>query len=146
MISQSTLDTYRDAFTITTRTDGTDVIILRDNLPDDIRTNLLDILHDAKEKAGDFDLAYDIVRDACNLLPDIIEDLATFEPYDINIESASIYTYDRLQYLNIHNQYDIAQVLKETSSDDIANACAIWYDRIVQETIADLVDFFTHNS
>jgi len=146
MISQSHFDTYRDAFTTTTRNDGTDVIILRDNLPDDIRTNLLDILHDAKEKAGDFDLAYEIVSQSFELLPDTTEDLATFNPYDTYIESASIYPYDRLQYLNIHNQYDIAQVLKETSSDDIANACAIWYDRIVQETIADLVDFFTHNS
>lgn len=145
MISPSTLDTYRDAFTWTTRNGGEKITVLREPLPDDIQAHLLDILHDAKEKAGDFDLAYEIAAQAVELLPDTIEDLATFDPYDINIESASIYTYDRLQYLNIYNQYDIAQVFKETSSDDIANACAIWYDRIIQETLSDLVDYFINN-
>lgn len=146
MISQSTLRAYRDTFTTTTRSDETTVTILRDNLPDDIRAHLLDILHDAKEKSGNIDLAYDIVRDACDLLPDTIEALATFDPYDITVECASVYAYQRLEYLNPNNQYDITEVLKETNATDIATACAIFYDRIVQETIADMVDFFTHNS
>lgn len=79
-----------------------------------------------------FDQAYEILYDAINTI-----DISDLQDYDYaenqeynQKEFADVRTYTRLQYLTNNNQYDIAQILKETNSEDIATACAIWHDRV----------------
>lgn len=141
MISQLTLDTYRNAFTTVSRND-INITVLRDDLPPDIQDHLLERIQYISQRSS-LDLGYNIMRDVVSLLPSTLDELATFDAYDQTPDIASVYTYESLQYLTINNQYDITQILIETNADDIATACSMWYDITVQNSLADLVDTFT---
>ena len=102
----------------------------------DIKDFLLEIIYN-QNIGGASDLSYEIVASAIDLLD---EDTIESEEDYIDNDSASIYTYDRLQYLNINNQDEITEVLKEYETD-IQNACAYWYDNQVKNVYYQLKDY-----
>jgi len=53
--------------------------------------------------------------------------------YEQASDSASYYTAERLTYLNIWNQDEISDMIKNEGAGDIATACAMWYDRQVEQ-------------
>lgn len=102
----------------------------------DIKDFLLEIVYN-QNVGGSSDLSYEIIASAVDLLDE--DTIETEEDY-IDNDSASVYTYDRLQYLNINNQDEITEVLKEFETD-IQNACAYWYDGEVKNVYYQLKDY-----
>lgn len=96
---------------------------------------------------GNADLSYAIVADACSLIADTeLEDLNedTDDIFYEN-ESASVYTDERLGYLNMNNQYEISEKMKDLSLDDISTACAVWYDDMVRSVALELRDYILND-
>lgn len=112
----------------------------------------------AKEKIKDIyckltdnslnDLDYEIFYKAINTVVeaynnignDNIERLQEYVQDNYN-DFASVYTNDRLTYLNIHNESEIVDILKDFSCDSISTACAIWYDRQIQNACSVIIDY-----
>lgn len=86
------------------------------------------------------DLSYEICAKACELIAD--SDIKDLEGEDLfyESESASVYTSDRLGYLNNNNQGEISDKMKEYDSD-IQTACAVWYDDMVRNVALELRDY-----
>lgn len=124
--------TLQTAWETITSTDWTEVNVLND-LESPQGVYLSDIARQASDDMTLwFDQAYTILYDAINSI-DIadLQDYEYIENQEYNSkEFASVYTNARLQYLTVNNKYDIAQIMKELDSEDIATACAIWYDRV----------------
>jgi aspartyl-tRNA synthetase len=55
--------------------------------------------------------------------------------YDNYNDFASPYNADRLAYMDIHNEAEIVDIIKEYSCEYINEACAIWYDNQVKDAI-----------
>ena len=104
------------------------------------------IQFELNEETGTFELDYSIMNDACNYVSELEhKDLADpnwdyLDHMDMG-EFASVYTADRLSYLNIHNQDEVSQIMREYSLDDIQTACAVWYDRQVERAIGLLIEW-----
>ena len=84
-----------------------------------------------------FTQSYDIMYDAIALIADnteTVEDLADFYPTEYTDDIASIYYSEQLEYLNTGNMHDIAEIIKEHDCEDVATACAVWYEREVKDT------------
>jgi len=84
------------------------------------------------------DLDYQIFNEACDIVSEIYESDPTQEEaeqeiYEQASDTASIYTEDRLAYLNVFNEEDISDTMREYGIRSIADACAIWYDRQVEQ-------------
>ncbi len=85
------------------------------------------------------DQDYEIFAIACGVIGDVYasEKDATYDEIQDAIgeearESASIWTENRLGYLTMHNQDEVADIAREHECD-IAEACAVWYDREVEK-------------
>lgn len=61
--------------------------------------------------------------------------------YERSPDSASPYTAKRLGYLTIRNEEEISQIMREYSEPSIATACAIWYDKQVEEAAILIKDW-----
>lgn len=110
-----------------TRDDDTEYICFSDDAPEELRDIFID--HNSI-----IDVDYDIFRTACVLLsenPDKPED----ELHELADDCASVYTYDRLEYLSVMNQQEISDIMREYETEDIATACAIWYEQQVASAI-----------
>ena len=114
--------------------------IINEGIDKDFYSFIKDLVFEVN--SGNFDLNYEIVNDACNYIGDHEDDFEVID--DFTTEFSSVYTQTRLEYLNCENQYDISEVMKEISSDDIATACAVWYDRKVMEVIDELIAFLNN--
>ena len=92
---------------------------------------------------GQDDLSYEICAKACNEVAECDMDMLEGESDDIfyEMECASVYTSDRLAYLNMNNQSEISDKMKELGLDDIATACAVWYDDMVRSVALELRDY-----
>lgn len=80
-----------------------------------------------------FSRACDIVSEIYADKPDTTQDAATEEIYERASDCASVYTYQRLQYLDANNDQEITDTLKECNCTTISEACAVWYDRQVEQ-------------
>lgn len=85
------------------------------------------------------DLDYKVFSTACDLVhdmyfdqPEASGDDAEQAIYERANDIASVYTADRLAYLNVQNEYEISQMMKEYDMG-IADVCAAWYDRQVEQ-------------
>jgi len=117
--------------------------------PDTLEREVYELLSDVCRDidSGTFDLNYEILASALQYFDNEAleyDDLMN-DNFEINFPFegfASIYTFDRLSYLNINNQHDIAQAIHEGASEDIDGACAYWYDHQVEQTIYALIQAF----
>lgn len=130
---------YRDK----NKKDETAFHCISDNCEPELKKVLMSIIYD-ENIGGQNNLSYDICYDACAFFDDITDkyynnDDINGDEYINEYEPSSIYTYDRLQYLNNNNQQEISDVMKEYSIDDIATACAIWYDNMVRQAISTII-------
>ena len=128
------LELVRKAY-VTAKRGEEDIYILNTDILDTATQNaLLDIQHRLEI---DFNLSYQVMGTACDLFSEADEEIGGLEGMDFSEmarESASVYTYPRLQYMDANNQSDITEIMREYScSIDIADACAIWYDRKVTQ-------------
>lgn len=84
------------------------------------------------------DLDYAIFSRACDAVAETsLDDLAD---YEFEGEFASVYTFDRLQYLDNNNQSEISEFVQNYKVD-IATACAIWYDEQVNRACGLIRDY-----
>lgn len=86
------------------------------------------------------DIDYETFSRACGIVseiyadkPDITQDAATDEICERASDSGSVYTYQRLQYLDASNESDISDLIREYGLTSIAEACVVWYDRQVEQ-------------
>lgn len=61
--------------------------------------------------------------------------------YTYASDSASIMTYDRLQYLNNNNEQEISEMMRDFEMRSIADACAAWYDKQVEQAAIIINDW-----
>ena len=76
------------------------------------------------------DIDYETFSRACGIVseiyadkPDITQDAATDEICERASDSGSVYTYQRLQYLDASNESDISDLIREYGLTSIAEAC-----------------------
>lgn len=118
-----------DCLETRTRNDGTEFICKKDNTPTELANIIDNVMYDNDQH--DMDLNYLIMDKALTFLANVgFEEFTqdTFDPYDHNTEFASYYTGERLSYLNVWNQDEISQEFKDNGAEDIATACAMWFD------------------
>lgn len=92
------------------------------------------------------DLAYKIFSTAIDTIIEAYENneksvnlLYVLENYN---DFASPYNADRLAYLNVWNDEDIARIFKDFSCESISMACAIWYDEQVKDAMVIIIREF----
>lgn len=76
-------------------------------------------------------------EDSPTLLDDYID-----ENYN---DFSSPYNADRLAYLNVWNDSEIAEISKNYSCESVSLACAIWYDEQVKGAIRIISDWVLNN-
>jgi hypothetical protein len=98
------------------------------------------------------DVDHEIFSRACDIVSEVFgrertttldkeDDVITDEIYEAASDSASVYTAERLGYLNIWNEEEIGQTMSEYDEKSIATACAIWYDRQVEQAAVLIKDW-----
>lgn len=108
-----------------------------------ILEDIKDIQYKLHEDTRMFELDYEIMRDACDIVSDIDEDdLENADVYELSNDIASVYTADRLSWLGIYNQDEITDISKEYGCD-IATACAAWYEQKVAYACTMLIEWAT---
>ena len=117
------------------------IAVIKDSVPSDIKDVLLDI---QRNLDVGFDLSYEIVSEACDILSEMgIEKINTDET-DFFAEAdsrANVYTAVQLSYLNLHNESEISELMKDESITSIAQACSIWHSHKVAEACQALTDY-----
>lgn len=121
--------------TRSTRDDGTTFYHFTDEAPEELKKLYLEH-YDVR------DIDYETFSRACDLVSDCYNDneqekdgldFVTDMIYERASDSASVMTYDRLQYLDNWNESDISEIMREYDMRSIADACAVWYDRQVEQ-------------
>jgi hypothetical protein len=142
MNKQQKYDAVVNAMTTRQREDK-EIYTLKEDTAPEVAKALRDVLYNSGEP---LDLAYEMLNSAINelgnyTLEQIENDDAECQLQEV--ETASVYTGVRLSYLNNANQTDISTIMKDYSLDDIATACAVYYDEKVREMITALATFIT---
>ena len=143
MINKKQFDELTQAIELRKRADDTDFYCYKDNLTIEISKGLRDVIFEIDQECHNLDLSYKIANDALNALNALsevdYEDLGDFDQYELDGDFASVYTQTRLGYLNVWNEGDISDLVKEYGN--INTACAVWYDEQVRGAINLLLDF-----
>lgn len=85
-----------------------------------------------------FELSYEIMAKACQCIGELtLKELETGEASEMAAETCTVYTYQRLQYLDGNNQAEITDIVKGYDTD-IEKACAEWYEQQVTTAIEAL--------
>ncbi len=137
MNKEQKIASLANAMTCKTRDDGTEFYCFTDEAPQELRDLFL-------EHYTIRDVDYETFSDACRVIEEVYGEHTDKDGRfnDIDIEEAiyersgdraSVYTSERLGYLNMWNEYEVSDIMSEYSAKSIANACAIWYDKQVEE-------------
>jgi hypothetical protein len=142
MKTQEKLNAISDAYISKKVEDEREEIkVINDASP--IHDAMRDIQFELNEHTGTFELDYEIMDDACIALSDLsLEEIKKddFDAYELSHDTASVYTATQLSYINIHNQDEIAEKVKEYSCD-IGTAAAGWYEDQVARAIELIRDW-----
>jgi len=127
------------------RDDDTEYKRIKEDTPKHIKDMVQNIMFENDNHS--FDLDYDIMNSALMFLYDVdLKDIKeSGDEVDERMyenEYASVYTQTRLGYMNIWNEDEITEKLKEYDCD-IQTACAVWYDEAVRSVINQLIDKIT---
>lgn len=133
------LNDVKNAYTSKKRGEE-EIYILNENLDKQTYKDLLDIQFHFSENIGSIDLCYEIMATACQALSNIetIEKLKVIDILELSSDKASVYTSIRLSYLNNLNQSYISEVMKGNELNDIAEACAVYYEDLVYSALVEL--------
>lgn len=153
MTKQNKLDLVSKAYT-TMEKNGDTIHILDIALNRDMATK--DAIQDIQRGLEvDFELSYEIMADACDIIATktldekntidgserdslIGDDLDFWADAD---SRASVYTSTQLSYLNIHDEAEISDLMKDEAITSIAQACSVWYSRKVAEACEALKEY-----
>lgn len=92
----------------------------------------------------DFELSYEIMADACQIISEKTLDELISDDCDFFADAdsrANVYTAVQLSYLNIKNEAEISDLMKDEAITSIAQACSIWYSQKVVEACEALRDY-----
>lgn len=85
------------------------------------------------------DIDYRIFSEALDMLEDIYasqtkgKNFVENQIYARSSDRASVYTGTRLEYLSAWNEDEVSKVMTTMALSSIAEACAIWYDKQVEQ-------------
>ena len=117
------------------------IYIIADTCPTELKEVLMNLIYD-ENIGGIHDLSYEICYNAINILNDRPEfadcDDTSYLIQEIT-ESGSIYTVERLSYLNNMNECEIYDIIKEYDVKDISTACAVWFDDMVRKAVETII-------
>ena len=125
--------------TIKKRDDGTEFHCFSDKAPEDLK----DLFLGSYEVR---DLDYKIWHNACDIISGLEfetlkgENDDSFDIYEIVDSEASPYNSDRLEYLNIWNEEEITEKVRDNDCN-ISEACAYWYDEQVRDVVSIIRDW-----
>lgn len=120
------------------------IMILNEQSP--VYELVRDVQYKLNRYTGSFELNYSIMSDACTAMSEINEDtLEDMDPYELSMDTASVYTATQLSWLNINNQVEIADIVREYETD-IGTACAVWYEQQVATACELLRDIINENA
>ncbi len=121
------------AMTVSKREDNTEFTHFSDTAPESL-TDLFLKHYEVRDQD------YEMFSTACEIVHEIHNDSESMNLGDIeeNIyehcsDIASPYNSDRLAYLNIWNDEEIADIFKQYNCTTISQACGIWYDNQVEQ-------------
>jgi|TARA_R100001530_G_scaffold1410_2_gene2566 hypothetical protein len=122
------LDSLSDAYTAKKVEDEREEITVF-NEKNPYYSQMKDIQRELADKFREID--YEIMDSACMVLSDV-EDKALEEAdtYELSNDTASVYNNTRLSYMDIWNQDEVSDIVKELDCD-ISTACAVWYEQEV---------------
>lgn len=103
------------------------------------------------------DTHYEIFSKACDIMAEIygkehkvsgkmLQEVIEGNIYDRSADSASVSTTDRLGYLDMWNEEEVSQIMREYGEYSIATACAIWYDKQVEQACFIIKDWIEQNN
>lgn len=121
------------AMTVSKRNDDTEFDHFTDTAPKELQDLFLEHFEVRDVDYEIFDRACDIVSEIYSDKPDATEEEATEEIYERASDSANVYTSIRLDYMNMWNEQEISEIMREYDLSSIADACAVWYDRQVEQ-------------
>ena len=131
------------AMEVKTRADGTEFTCFSDTAPEDLKDLFLEHYNVRDLDYKIFSNAIDIYIEAWNnnegsptLLMEYIQD-------NYN-DIGSVYTSDRLEYIDAWNQDEISEFVQNYKCD-IPTGCAMWYDEQVQTAISSIHGYVTKN-
>lgn len=145
MTKQELLDAIPNAYETRTRL-GIDYEVIKDDAPAPVRDILMKVSDAMYEDCKDLDLAHDITARAALLGGYRLVEEDAPDPSELAQNTASPYTARRLEYITVHNQDDISELMKEYELDDIATAAAVWYENRVAEAVRLILDAITDNA
>ena len=128
---------------------GKEGYIIKDNLKaenEELYNLLINIIYE-DNIGGVHDISYEITAKACGIIGDLTPEEIEEDNDDhfYEMETASVWNSDRLSYLNVNNEQEIADKMKELSLDSISTACAVWYDDQVRSVVLSLIDYIKKN-
>lgn len=143
------------AMTVSKRDDGTEYHHFTDDAPRELQDLYLEHYEVRDDDYARFMRAIEIVADVFDEdntsrvyheenhmeLEGTEDDRITDAIYEEASESASIWNEERLSYLNIWNEEEISQEMRDTGEHSIAQACANWYDRQVEQAAIIIKDW-----
>ena len=138
------------AYTIMITEDNKKLVILNDKEINDTElTKIRDIQYNLD--IGNINLSYEVMADACSIINDYTMEGAEKDNWlkdgmacDFLSDAdsrANVYTGVQLSYLDIHNEQEISELMKDEAITSIAQACSIWYSRKVAEACEALKEY-----
>ncbi len=111
-----------------------DIYLVNETLPKEWQEAILAIQHKLNEETGTFELDYDIMADACDIIADKTltgkgRDSLVGDELDFYADAdsrANVYTGVQLSYLCPQNESEISVLMKDEAITSIAQACSIW--------------------
>jgi len=140
------LEAIKDAYITKTRPNGDEIYILADTVPEEVRTALWDI----QQNLGvDFDPSYEIMASACGIIAEKTltgadRDSLTSDDLDLYADADSaenVYTTVQLSYLNLNNEAEISELMKDESITSIAQASAVWHTQRVVDACEAIKEY-----
>lgn len=116
-----------------TRDSGEEFVCTKDDISIKTYNTIRDVAF--KLDNSDLDLTYDILQSALWAMDDMtLTEFKNCDVYELDANYSSVYNYQRLKYINIHNQDEIAETVRDMGQD-IVTAAAYWYDCKVTEAL-----------
>lgn len=143
MNKQEKIAVLPKCMTVSKRDDGSEYTHFTDEAPEELKDLFL-------EHYNVKNLDYEIFSQACDIVAEVYQDYpsikianneATEEIYERASDCANIYTSERLAYLDNQNEDEISETMREYGEHSIATACAIWYDKQVEQAAFIIKDW-----
>lgn len=142
METKDKLMALSSAYTTKTVNDA-ERVVLNESCP--LYAQVCNVQFKLNEDTHSFEVDYSIMSDACDALSAVdADDIDEVDNYELAMNTASVYTAEQLSWLNIWNQAEISEIVREHGCD-IGTACAVWYEQQVALAIEMLLQDIINN-